>query len=498
MIELRYADLFLIDNAWDSFLILNKGANGIVFIDENGDQVYSINKSIESELLFPIDKYCIVVKSGDLVVLESKNGLIKQAASVDITNIGIKDYFPVKASMTEIGLMILISGISGDNKIYAYHYDGVKIYEYAQYGKISGIGYTGIYYPEKVVHFNDEVLTLSYVKKNVPYSINNVNRDVKCINNRGIDQIRGIRSTLYSTEKGGIVTIIWGSVEPEGICDSLVLLPDGIADLTNGKVILDLTPFAYDLDKESRKEYSTDFSFDEVHPVTNGITRKKDGSGYIMWLHPRLIKYDTKLKIMNYLETLGIRNKLVNTYISFPEYLVTWKYFKRAGRPFTDLFHETKTKLLDSYLSIAGNDFDIEQYQSEHKNGLAFLIYRQLSLYPYYHYKATGEFIVVVTIENRKHNVKLIGYSKAGHRRNTPSVYASLDFYSINTTRGCTVLYVDLNNKELTSVMSDWIILLGNIKYIDASREDKINMINLWTSTDFNGKHDLDNSWRAQ
>lgn len=94
-------------------------------------------------------------------------------------------------------------------------------------------------------------------------------------------------------------------------------------------------------------------------------------------------------------------------------------------------------------------------------------VFSILSLYPYFHYIKTGEYILIPAIDPSIPNIMIIGYNKKGHRR----LRAIKNVDRI-------LEYPGMISPKNNSLFISWIRnFLNNKKYISATMKEKIEMI---------------------
>lgn len=390
-----------------------KTLNYIIFLSEDGG--YSLYKSTES---------------GIVEIITSNLGINASYISTDI----------VEASNNSIYL-----GFHSNDIVIVKKYDGKKLSDFflTKDGetkffykneeekteimiKYHGLGYRGLYAGGSLYSYDAYIETPTVFDEDMIFK-------VESTNNLGIDRIitTGIDMNIFMKDNKEL----WRIENTEGVsgdaCYIFYILDEKIYDLKSGDLLLSVDEFIY-----NKEEFSDD------QDVIIGISLKEDKSGYYVWINSEILKYKYKMHALNLRGTNSLRN-----IPPMPEIL----FHPIAANPLVAIKSYYKN-MKEPYKKGKGMPFIVSEY----------------SLYPYYHKLITGENILVKAKEEYGDKYYVSGYSVKGHR-----IFRE---YQNNTKYKNFLIYSE--DSKLIRIIYGWFVyFLNDVIYLDATREDKIEMV---------------------
>lgn len=292
LFEMNYVDT-TVDDYWSYFLIRYEREPSISFYNSLNKKVYSSS----GEIQVLSSNYCAVMNDYRLTVLGvGADGQIYEASSIE--NV-MDNYVPLAESSN--GPLVLVTNTNNELLLYGLqHRQFVLLKNLGQYNNrtINGAGYNGYYMNGQIQHYSGGEKTNILIKTEgdvfvgaPPQGTTYNEIAVNSSNGMGVDVVKfkSQHNTLFCEEKDAVLDVLW-STKQIGIIamvDSLVVFSNKICDLFTGEIIFD--------SPES----------DDIQIL--GITKKKDHSGYYVWMNSNILD-EQKKDVINqwHAESLGM------------------------------------------------------------------------------------------------------------------------------------------------------------------------------------------------
>lgn len=261
-----------------------------------------------------------------------------------------------------------------------------------------------------------------------------------------------IRETLFCAQKSeGHLIVKWKHEDyPIDILDYIVIFHNKVYDLVTGKLLIDVSRYRIFIDDDN---------------IISGVTRIPDNTGYYLWLNTGNTYYEILFSIEDRLKSEGKYNEIIHgeELKGYPE--VSFRIGARDPRETNMSIYYTNAKI----------------YIPEYNYDLPFPVYSVYSLFPYFYYRCTGKYGLVIIIDKIfEDRIIVHGYSINGKRIFRKYLLRTIsetlekaysDFGKSN------FIFLTSENENILDKWYSFMLSKDSGSYIASNKEDKIKMI---------------------